>query len=154
MVKLVTAYRQFFSMLTGKVIAKKLAKFLTENSKHLYLSSKLHISSFVNDNWNFAFDTENLTEDWFNLKIKQSENAGTYEYSIFIDDEKVFSVENKTPKVWENVRAEFCSSEKWVAKSIASGSYRNLRVESKYTIKELRIFFFSKCGGKFWPDLD
>ena len=77
-------------------------------------------------------NTENMTEDWFNLKIEQSENAGTYEYSILIDDKKIFSVENKTPKVWKNVRAEFGSSESWVANSIAVGSFRNFQVESEY----------------------
>ena len=115
----------------------KLFKTLYE---HLKLSTKLHICSFVNDDWNYQFNTEDLTEDWFNLKIKQVENSGSYEYSILIDDKQVLSKENKTPKVWNNVQAEFGRIKDVSGFRIAKGSYRNLRVTSKYLILQTSPF--------------
>ena len=68
------------------------------------------------------------------MKIKQTENSGSYEYSILIDDKQLLSKENTTPKVWNNVQAEFGRIKDVSGFRIAKGSYRNLQVTSKCLI--------------------
>ena len=83
-----------------------------------------------NEDPNHAVYTENLTEGWFNLTLQQLERAGSYQYSIYIDDNKIYTIINKTPRSWSNVRAFFALSD-FKNHKIANGSYRNLQVISK-----------------------
>ena len=83
-----------------------------------------------------------MSDDWFNLKLVQTETSGDYKFSIFIDKIEVYSVINVKPEVFKNVRAEFGRMrDKPDVWKIAKGSYRNLQLKSKKFIflqKELR----------------
>ena len=43
--------------------------------------------------------TEEMTEVWFSLKLTQGETSGDFEFSIFIDETKVYSTINTKPEV-------------------------------------------------------
>ena len=40
-----------------------------------------------------------MTDDWFSLKLTQGETSGDFEFSIFIDDIKIYSTINTKPEV-------------------------------------------------------
>ena len=132
-------FRPFSSILLVRVFVDYSCNF-HETNENLKFSSKLHICNYVNGDWNYQFETENLiVRKWFNLKIKQTENSGSYEYSILIDDEQVLSKENTTPKVWKNVQAEFGRIKDVSGFQIAKGSYRNLQVTSECLILQTNL---------------
>ena len=95
-------------------------------------SNKLLIVNYINGNWNYYYLTENLTEDWFNLKIQQKKIFKVFKYMILINGKEVFSVINTTPIVWNNVRAEFGRIRDRSEYEIVVGAYRNLQVSSKW----------------------
>ena len=131
---LVIVFRPFSSILLVRVFVDYSCNF-PETNENLKFSSKLHICNYVNGDWNYQFETEDLVvRKWFNLKIKQTENSGSYEYSILIDDKQVLSKKNTTPKVWNNVQAEFGRIKDVSGFQIARGFYRNLRVTSEYLV--------------------
>ena len=94
-------------------------------------TGKLLISYHLSGKWATDFYTEEMTEDWFNLKINQVETSGSFKFSIFINDERIYSVINTTPKVFTNVQAEFGRNRDHSTFRLAEGSYRNLQFTSK-----------------------
>ena len=96
-------------------------------------SSKLYVGCYVSDHWAHWFVTDSLTEDWFNLKIKNSlvsSRVDYFSYEIFIDNKQVYETINWSPKVFYNVQAEFGRIRDGDY-LLADGSYRNLQVISK-----------------------
>ena len=97
-------------------------------------SRTLYIAHYVNGDRNHVFTTEEMTEDWFNLKIRQEETSGSFKYSILIDNIEVYSIINTTPKVFTNVQAEFGRIKDHADYRIADGSFRNLQLKSKFSV--------------------
>ena len=77
------------------------------------------------------FIAEEMTEDWFNLKLTQNETSGDFHFSIFIDSIKVYSIINSEPEDFKSVRAEFGRMRYNSNHKVADGSYRSLQVKSK-----------------------
>ena len=73
--------------------------------KLLKEKNKLHICSAVNSNSNTCWNSPELASNtWFNLRIRQQENAsGTYTYQILIDGVIKRSLTNNNPMTFENV---------------------------------------------------
>ena len=101
--------------------------------------NKLRIHHHVNGP-NTYWDTPVLAAGWHTLKIANRANeCGSFKYTVTIDGKQEYSVENKTPKVWEYVSAYISNSRLHYG---VSGSYRNLRFESKSTdLSYLNHFF-------------
>ena len=47
-----------------------------------------HIVGYINGDRKHQFHTDEMTNDWFNLVIKQEEISGSYEYSIYVNNNK------------------------------------------------------------------
>ena len=90
-----------------------------------------------------------MEDDWFNLKLIQTETSGNYKFSIFIDKIEVYSAINAKPEVFKNVQAEFGrmrdQPDAW---KIADGSYRNLQLKSKNCIFLQNMIFLSSTVGR------
>ena len=63
--------------------------------------------------------------------LHQAEESGQFKYSLYYDDKLIYSVINKTPKVWNNVQAEAARSNQHGEKSFAKGNFRNLQLISR-----------------------
>ena len=63
--------------------------------------------------------------------LQQAEESGQFKYSIYYDAKQIYSVINKTPKVWTNVQAEAARSDQAGEKSFAKGNFRNLQLISR-----------------------
>lgn len=92
--------------------------------------NKLRIHHHVNGPNNY-FDTSALADGWHSFKIANRVNeCGKFMYSISVDGKQEYSVENKTPKIWQNVNAYIANSRLHYG---VTGSYKNLRFESLLT---------------------
>ena len=60
--------------------------------------------------------------------LQQAEESGQFKYSIYYDAKQIYSVINKTPKVWTNVQAEAARSGQG---GIAKGNFRNIQLISR-----------------------
>ena len=104
--------------------------------------NKLRIHHHVNGPT--YFDTPELAAGWRSLKIANRVNeCGSFIYSVSVDGTQVYSVENKTPEVWQNVNAYIANSHLHHG---VTGSYKNLRFESILTAKSslFKLTFSSK----------
>ena len=102
--------------------------------------NKLRIRAHVNGE-NSYYDTKNLTPGWHWLKVAHRVNQyGKFTYSISIDGDNSYSVENQTPEIFENVNAYFSFSAHYPSYAIpdytnvyagAAGKFKNLRLDSE-----------------------
>ena len=74
-------------------------------------STKLHVCTALDGNWNFNWNSNDMpVNKWFKLTIKQSEfrpvngpkAKSKYIYEILIDGELMFQAINKNPKTYKN----------------------------------------------------
>ena len=63
--------------------------------------------------------------------LQQAEESDQFIFSIHLDGTQIYSVINKTPKVWTNVQAEAARSDQAGEKSFAKGNFRNLQLISR-----------------------
>ena len=82
----------------------------------------------INGDYGHHFTTDEMTEDWFNLKATQTETSGEFKFSVIIDNIEVYSTVNTTPRVFKNVQARVGRGPDY---RIVDGSFRNLLLKSK-----------------------
>ena len=91
--------------------------------------TKLHITSAVNGNRNYIFDTKDMpVNQKIHIEIEQKYiTDGKYQYSINIDGEQVHTVENTKPETFEKVKVYI--ADPWY--EAANGRVENVRITSK-----------------------
>jgi len=94
----------------------------------------LHICNSVNGNWNHCYNTGSVGTGWNNLVIRQYEETGVFNYEILLNGNSEYKIQNTSPAVWQNVRAEAANG--W-SKGASKGVFKNFQVSTTKPAKEL-----------------
>ena len=90
----------------------------------------IHITSAINGNMNFYYETPTTPvplNKWLTINISQTKVNDAYHYKIEMDGELVYTVENRQPREFQNVKIYI--SDPW---NIADPGYvRNVHIKGK-----------------------
>ena len=104
-------------------------------------SLSLHISSSISGNWNYYWNSPELTVgQWTSVKISQRpDNRGTYKYTIRLDGKLEFQVTNTKAESFPDTKLYVSSP--W--HSPAYAQLRNFKVVDHQNGSNLTNYFFS-----------
>ena len=90
----------------------------------------IHISSAINGNMDFSYDTPITPvplNKWITINVSQTKVNDAYHYKIEMDGELVYTVENRQPREFQNVKIYI--SNPWIP--AVPGYVRNVHIKGK-----------------------
>ena len=93
---------------------------------------KFGIYNTIGDNARFKFSKANWLKqekfnNWITLKLRQRNDGNRFMFEVILDGQIIYSVENKSPREFKNVKVEFANL--WP--NTAIGEYRNFKFLSQ-----------------------